>query len=184
MTTTTDQIAEARATLAALGANRATEAQTELATLRATIATAHTERVALADARRNRTELAAAIDTWAAGVAADMTRDINYHLARAAAGDTINPLEVRVGVGQSVNLAPLLVQLLGPAAVATAIKARINEAVPDLPDTPARLARLAVLDETMHKASVAEEELIQELEGLGVAVTRRFSASPRAVLGL
>ena len=184
MTTTTDQIAEARATLAALGANRTAEAQSELATHRTAIANAHTERVALADAKRNRAELATAVDAWAAGIAADMSRDIDYHLARAAAGDAINPLEVRVGMGQSVNLAPLLVQLLGPAAVATAIKARIVQALPDFGDTPARAVRVAELDTITHEASVAEEALIAELEGLGVAVTRRFNASPRAVLGL
>ena len=87
-------------------------------------------------------------------------------------------------MGQSVNLAPLLVQLLGPAAVATAIKARIVQALPDFGDTPARAARIAELDATIHTSSVAEEALIAELEGLGVAVTRRFGASPSAVLGM
>jgi hypothetical protein len=92
-----------------------------------------------------------------------------------------NPFRV-AGLGNGVDIGPLLVGLLG-ATVKEALRALLMELPEGLPPME-KAERLLTLHNEQLALEKREEALVRELEAAGQPVQRRADASPAVVLGL
>lgn len=161
----------------------------EVEALRARIAALQPERQTLVLQARTRAEVRAEIERtvahWQERGAAALTRE----LQRAALGAAPDLLTAD-GTGPAaggvahvrLDLGPLLVAVLGPAAVRKALVGALD-AVPEGMPAEARAARLAEIDAELGQLEAEEERLVEMSELDGDPIARRPDARAEIVLG-
>lgn len=158
--------------------------------LRERIAALQTERASINALRRSREQVQATVDRWLSTAEAQGKAALQLAVDRVQAGQALAPCQVHgnAAVYQSpgaapfsIDLGPLLVALVGKAA----IQKRLATLVDDLPDglaPTAREQRLTAIDAELLRLETEEEARIVEMEQAGEPVLRRPDARPEIVL--
>jgi Flp pilus assembly protein TadB len=158
--------------------------------LRERISELQSERASINALRRSREQVQATVDRWLSTAEAQGKAALQLAVDRAQAGQALAPCQVHgnAAVYQSpgaapfsIDLGPLLVALVGKAA----IHKRLSTLVDDLPDglaPTAREQRLTAIDAELLRLETEEEARIVEMEQAGEPVLRRPDARPEIVL--
>lgn len=133
-----------------------------------------------------RAEIERTVTDWQERGAAALTREVQ----RAALGATPDLLAVH-GAGSAaggvahvrLDLGPLLVSVLGAAAMRKALFATLEQ-VPEGLDAAARAARLVEIDAELDRLEAQEEQAIEMSELDGDPIERRGDARPEIVLDM
>ena len=160
----------------------------EIEALRARIAALQAERRTIALQARARAEVRAEIERtvahWSLLGAATLTREVQ-RAALGAAPELLTAHGAGPAAGGVANmrldLGPLLVSVLGAAAVRKALLATLD-AVPEGLDAEARAARLAEIDADLDRLEAEEEKLVEMSELDGDPIARRPDARPEIIL--
>jgi hypothetical protein len=137
---------------------------TELATLRQRIAALQAEHLELTTAGPGREALAGQADALVDQLAEDGRRRLLAGLQTTP----MNPFRL-AGLGTAVDARPLLVGLLGPAAVKKALRAILEEVPPGLTSLE-RSGRLVSVQNELLALERQEEALVRTLEDRGQPV--------------
>lgn len=161
-----------------------TPAPESVEALRQQVADARTEIARLASEARdtdkpNAAELRQKIADRVNALFEERRDRMRLSLLRAANGASLHTL---LDVGAAEGPAGLLVLLIGPDVIVSAVGRLIPEDLEGRPSAPERAALLAEIARQSLAAEHAEETAIRRLEELGVHAPRRADADPRAVL--
>lgn len=161
---------------------------TDLETLRRRIAALQAQHAALMRAGLSREALHQRLDRFVDGLAERGREALERAVAIAAADQPINPFRLTgngAATGRAVQVhidaGPLLVALLGSAAIKKALHAASAGAPVGLAPS-ARAAQLAELQGELDSAEREEERIICSLEAQGHLVQRRPDARPEIIL--
>lgn len=160
----------------------------EIEPLRARIAVLQAERRTIALQARTRADVRAEIERtvahWHQRGAAVLVREVQ-RAALGAAPDLLTAHGTGPAAGGIANvrldLGPLLVSVMGAAAVRKALLATLD-AVPEGLGAEARAARLAEIDADLDRLEAEEEKLVEMSELDGDPIARRPDARPEIVL--
>lgn len=155
--------------------------------LRECIGALRSERRRLTEQVRSRSEVCAILEKQVAQWSAEADGQLRRDLCRIAAGESVNLLRAHVDEGSlsfhaEAHLGATLVLLAGEEALRARLSAQLD-AIPDVPNGPERIARIAAIDLELHSVETEEERLICEAEDSGEAILRRGDARPDIVLG-
>lgn len=154
-----------------------------VATLRADIAALKTERTALVDAPRARSESLADLNAQCTDWAATGNDRFGYPVGMLAFGSRIDGVfRIRPENGP-FDLGVALAFVLGPEKLAAALAPSLDR-FGDGPTAADRAAQLAEIDRQLLELEFAEERLIMDSEAAGTPIARRGDAAPQAVLGV
>ncbi len=78
-------------------------------------------------------------------------------------------------------MGPLLISVLGKAAIKKTLSALVDE-LPDGLEPVAKAKRLAAIEAELLRLEIEEEEFIVELEQAGETILRRADARPEIIL--
>jgi hypothetical protein len=81
----------------------------------------------------------------------------------------------------SLDMGPLLISVLGKAAIKKTLSALVDE-LPDGLEPVAKAKRLAAIEAELLRLETEEEEIIVELEQAGETILRRADARPEIIL--
>jgi len=163
---------------------------TELENVRQKLAELQAERAKVEGAGLHREALLQRLDSLVDYLAEQGRTVLAHALAQAAADRPFNPFRL-AGNGAvtgrtaqvSTDAGPLLVALLGPAAVKQALSAACETIPPGL-SPKERAAALAALQAELDRLESEEEALVVGMEARGQSVLRRADARPEIVLGV
>lgn len=159
----------------------------DLDTLRAQRSGVLCEIAELESVRTNRAEAKAAVVEWVNRAAAHGVETLRAGVARIertgsvspdALGFAVHPMRVE---REGLDLAPLLIALIGPKRVADTLAAHVD-AINDGPDASERQERVDALRARLARLETIEEFRIVQAERAGRHVLRRSDADPAVVL--
>jgi hypothetical protein len=162
----------------------------QVVALRETIATRQRERQALLKQSRSRTEVVAVVDQLVQHWDAEGCSALATELLRVAEGGPPEFLTVKgiavvpsapCAASFAIDLSPILVSVLGAAAVRAAILDAIEQVPTGLPASERR-TRVREIDAELDQLEGDEERLIEESEAAGRPIARRADARPEIVL--
>ena len=160
--------------------------------LRGTIRALQAERDALAGQRRSRDDVRALVESLVDRWHAQGCDAIERELQRAAAGGAPDLLTLHgaavvpaapSAAPVALDLAPVLVGLLGAETVLAALLSRLD-AVPEGTPPDARRERLAAIAAQLDGLERDEEKLIESSDFEGEPIERRADARPEIVLAV
>lgn len=154
------------------------------------IAALQVERAAIQHQTRSRAEVKATLDAWLSAAEQKGHEGLRLACEQAAAGMAFTPCHVHGNAAVfaspgaapvSLDLAPLLLALMGKTAVSNALAVYVDH-LPEGLAPKARSSRLAAIERELQKLEVAEEAAIVEAEQQGKIIMRRVDARPEIIL--
>lgn len=158
--------------------------------LRQRIAELQAERAAIHRQRRSRDEVKSAVDAWLSSAEQQGRESLHLALERAMVGQSFTPCHVHGNAAVfdshcaaplSLDLGPLLVMILGKAAVKKSVSLFID-GLPEGLDPATRARRLAEIERDLYQLETEEEGRVVELENAGEPILRRPDARPEIIL--
>lgn len=156
----------------------------KLTQIRARIAAIQSEQKMLEEQKRSRKQIGEYLDAVIEHAATKAADHLRTNTARAASGvmaDFFTVYGMSVQGPVAVNMAPLLVMMMG----ADAVRKAAGQALAAIPEGAAPLARarqIKELADTLHTACMEEESLIREAERRGEIIAYRADADPAYAL--
>lgn len=157
--------------------------QVRIVGVRAQIDTLRRERRPIQEQRLDRAAVRAAVEGFAAALAANFDRRAAAVVGRVAYGDRPADLVHEFGLASERGLVSMLAGVVGPQALADAMLRSLDDRVPEGLDAETRAQRLAEIDADLLRFEVEEERIVEESEALGAPIARRADARPEVVLG-
>ena len=130
------------------------------------------------------------LDSWLANAEEQGRAALQLAVDRAMDGQAFAPLYAQgnAAVFQSpgaapfsLDMGPLLISVLGKAAIKKTLSALVAE-LPDGLEPVAKAKRLAAIEAELLRLETEEEEIIVELEQAGETILRRADARPEIIL--
>ena len=158
--------------------------------LRRQISDRQAERLAIQRQRCSREQVKAILDSWLANAEEQGRAALQLAVDRAMDGQAFAPLYAQgnAAVFQSpgaapfsLDMGPLLISVLGKAAIKKTLSALVDE-LPDGLEPVAKAKRLAAIEAELLRLEIEEEEFIVELEQAGETILRRADARPEIIL--
>jgi hypothetical protein len=140
--------------------------------------------------RCSREQVRAILDSWLANAEEQGRAALQLAVDRAMDGQAFAPLYAQgnAAVFQSpgaapfsLDMGPLLISVLGKAAIKKTLSALVDE-LPDGLEPVAKAKRLAAIEAELLRLEIEEEEFIVELEQAGETILRRADARPEIIL--